>query len=131
VKPMADFTELLDSWQEGVEHFNARRFWEAHECWERGWASLPHIQKLHVQALIQTAGVFDLVKRGRPGAARSLSRLALEKIELRGAVPDFPRIHISGLQAALTGISVMTESELPLKIAEIRLQAELLLSPES
>ena len=23
--------------QEGIEHFNARRFWEAHEAWEALW----------------------------------------------------------------------------------------------
>jgi hypothetical protein len=122
---------LLDSWKEGIEHFNSRRFWEAHEAWERGWLKLPRVQKLHVQTLIQTAGVFDLVKRGRPQAALRLAKLALQKTGISEGELGFPRIHIPALAKVLSEILKIPENGLFSEIAKIRLKAELLLSPGS
>lgn len=122
-----------NDWQEGVEHFNNRRFWEAHESWERGWRSLPVLEKIHVQSLIQTAAVFDLMNRGRPGAARRVALLALKKLEnVRkngGLDPVFPRLDIPGLEPALIDLCASLESETGRKISKLTLKARLLLSP--
>ena len=130
---MAHSSDYLGNWTEGVDHFNGRRFWEAHEAWERGWRELPVVEKLHVQALIQTAAVFDLVRRGRPGAALSVARLALEKLEKiqkRGGIgARFPRLDIPGLDKALIDLCSLPEVEISKKIATLTLKARLLLSP--
>jgi hypothetical protein len=92
-------------WQKGVDHFNARRFWEAHEAWEQGWLKLPPKEKTHIQILIQGAGVFYLVEKGRIRGALSLAKAALEKCEwLRtqgGMQASYPRIEIPGLEEVL------------------------------
>jgi hypothetical protein len=125
--------EKLKYWQEGIDHFNDRRFWHAHESWEQGWLKLPELEKLHVQSLIQLCGVFDLVKRGRPSAALSLVRLALEKLEkirkLGGVVGTYPRIEVSELESTLLGLASIQEVDLPRAVSQISLKAELLLSP--
>jgi hypothetical protein len=124
--------ERLQFWNEGIAHFNDRRFWHAHESWERGWLELPEIEKLHVQSLIQFAGVFDLISKGRTGGALSLARLALQKVNqvqgtgLMNAV--FPRLEIPGIHEALELLSRTSESELPEKVSRISLKAQLLLS---
>jgi hypothetical protein len=139
-------TEKLRHWKEGVEHFNARRFWHAHESWEQGWLALPEIEKLHVQCLIQVCGVFDLVKRGRPSAALSLAQLAHEKLtrvgELGGVKSIYPRIEVAGIADVIDALTKVLRSEMArpqhseeaspelLKaILEISKKAELLLSP--
>jgi hypothetical protein len=100
--------ELLKSWRLGVEHFNAGRYWDAHEAWERGWVKLPPKEKLHVQSLIQGAAVFHLLEKGRISGAKSLTTSALAKLQLlrdRGGVDAiYPRIEIPGLEAVLKSI---------------------------
>ena len=126
-------SELLKSWEEGIAHFNERRFWEAHEAWERGWKSLLPVPKLHIQALIQAAAAFHLLELGRAGAARSLAGQALRKFTK--ASPPFPRIDVPGLDSALSKVAnappEMSASGIAGLIARFRLRAELLLSPRS
>ena len=75
---------------------------------------LPALEKLHVQALIQTAAIFDLIRRGRPGAALSVARLALDKLQkIRnqgGMEVTFPRLDIPGLELALNEICGLPEA---------------------
>ena len=55
----------------GVEHFNARRFWEAHESWEELWleADAPVVD--FYQGLIQLAAAYHHLQRGTfPGGVR-------------------------------------------------------------
>ena len=47
----------------GVEHFNAGRFWEAHEDWERIWLAAETDVREYVQGLIQIAAAYHHVKR--------------------------------------------------------------------
>jgi hypothetical protein len=56
---------------EGVEHFNSREFWHAHESWEELW--LESQSELHqfLQGMIQLAAAYHHVRRGTfPGAVR-------------------------------------------------------------
>jgi hypothetical protein len=130
---MTHSPDYLKNWAEGLEHFNARRFWEAHESWERGWRALPAIEKLHVQALIQTAAIFDLIRRSRSGAALSVARLALDKLQMirnqGGMDVTFPRLEIPGLEKALIDLCSLPEAEFAKKIPTLSLKARLLLSP--
>lgn len=86
---MSEFDEALER---GVELFNARRFWDAHEAWERAWLESEGERRIFLQGLIQLAAGFHLVERSRfPGATR-LFRAAIEK--LRRLPPRFASLHL-------------------------------------
>jgi uncharacterized protein len=56
---------------EGIDHFNAARFFEAHEAWETVWRSTTPEPKELLQGLIQVAvGMVHQLDRGRPAVAR-------------------------------------------------------------
>lgn len=56
---------------EGVEHFNAGRFFEAHEVWEEVWRSTTPEPRQLLQGLIQIAvAMVHHRDRGRPAVAR-------------------------------------------------------------
>jgi hypothetical protein len=118
----------LSDWQEGVDHFNSLRFWDAHEAWERGWLKLPPKEKTHIQICIQGAGVFYLIEKGRLRGAHSLAQAALGKMawirEQGGIDSTFPRVEIPGLKEALENF-VQRQILAP----KNRLHARLLLSP--
>ena len=115
---------------EGVALFNERRFWDAHEAWERGWRILPPAQKLHIQSMIQTAAVFHLLKLGRVDPARRLAKRALEK--LAQAPSFFPRVEVPGVVTVLQKIVDEKEGGTADWAIDLKdLRAELLLSPRS
>lgn len=49
---------------EGVERFNARRFWDAHESWEELWLAAETDLAEFLQGLIQIAAAYHHVQRG-------------------------------------------------------------------
>lgn len=69
---------------EGVALFNAQKFWEAHEAWERLWLEADGDEKLFLQGLIQLAAAYHHVQRGtaRPGGLRlfAKARAKLHKV---------------------------------------------------
>lgn len=97
--------ELLKSWREGVEEYNAGRFWEAHERWERGWKELPEPMRGWVQAWIQIAGSHYLKGKGRMRPAHALLERARGKIARRSAAMNgvLPRLEIEGWESGATG----------------------------
>ncbi|HVS30198.1 MAG TPA: DUF309 domain-containing protein [Thermoanaerobaculia bacterium] len=48
----------------GVEHFNAREFWDAHESWETIWLVAASDAEQFLQGLIQIAAAYHHVQRG-------------------------------------------------------------------
>jgi predicted metal-dependent hydrolase len=50
--------------RDAVEHFNACRFWEAHEDWETMWHEAEDPKRRWLQAMIQLAAAFFHVERG-------------------------------------------------------------------
>jgi predicted metal-dependent hydrolase len=69
----------------GVRHFNAGRFFEAHEAFEELLDAVEADERWDVLvALIQTAVAYHKCVSGHPGTARMLG-LAAEKL---GALPD-------------------------------------------
>lgn len=60
----------------GVEYFNRREYFEAHEAWERLWKGLDRsAEKDFVQGLIMVAAALHHYKRGEhTGAARLLGK---------------------------------------------------------
>jgi hypothetical protein len=68
--------------KEGIEHFNAGRYYEAHESWEDLWRTLQGNDRLFVQALIQAAVALHHLRRGNMAGARQLGRATFAKLSL-------------------------------------------------
>jgi predicted metal-dependent hydrolase len=67
---------------EGVDHFNAGRFFEAHEVLEEVWRSTTPEPKDLLQGLIQVAvGMVHYRDRGRPAVARRVLDKGRRRIE--------------------------------------------------
>jgi hypothetical protein len=77
--------EYLD----GIEHFNAGRFFEAHEAWEEIWTRSEGQTKLFYQALIQAAVALHHLERENYRGARSVYRNVMEKL------PALPPVFLS------------------------------------
>jgi uncharacterized protein len=87
-----------DKFQRGLEHFNAREFFEAHEVWEEIWLVETEPEKTFLQGLIQLAAAFHHYCRGNPQGAESLLASGIVKLT------RFPGHHrgldIAGLRTA-------------------------------
>src|SRR5437588_11561444 len=70
---------------EGVAHFNAHEFWEAHESWETIWLVAESDIEQFLQGMIQLAAAYHHVKRGTHRGAVRLFEAALRRLE------PFPR----------------------------------------
>jgi hypothetical protein len=68
--------------KEGIEHFDAERYYEAHESWEDLWRTLEGQDRLFVQALIQAAVALHHLRRGNLAGARQLARATFSKLAL-------------------------------------------------
>ena len=66
---------------EGVELWNARDFYKAHDPWESLWLERFGEEKDFIQGLILTTVALHHYARGNHRGARSRFRLALEKLE--------------------------------------------------
>jgi hypothetical protein len=66
----------------GIEHFNAGRYYEAHEDWEDLWRTLEGTDRLFVQALIQASVALHHLLRGNLAGARQLARSTFSKLAL-------------------------------------------------
>lgn len=64
--------EWLPGLRAGAEHFDAGRFWHAHEDWEREWKAHPGAHRHYLKGLIQLTAACHHLARGKPGAARAL-----------------------------------------------------------
>jgi hypothetical protein len=72
---------------EGVDHFNAREFWHAHESWETIWLEAESDVEQFLQGLIQLAAAYHHVQRGTFRGAVRLYDAALRR--LSGFPPNF------------------------------------------
>ncbi|MFN0158962.1 MAG: DUF309 domain-containing protein [Bacteroidota bacterium] len=67
--------------ERGIEEFNARYFFEAHDTWEELWMETTGSHRLFYQGLIQTAvGFYHLGNNNYKGACSQLTK-ALAKLE--------------------------------------------------
>jgi uncharacterized protein len=73
--------------EEGLAHFNAKRFFEAHEFWEEIWLVETEPEKTFLQGLIQITAAFHHHQSGNPEGAESLLAAGIVKL-LR-----FPKDH--------------------------------------
>ncbi|HLK85808.1 MAG TPA: DUF309 domain-containing protein [Candidatus Binataceae bacterium] len=76
-----DATRSPDRWLEGIELFNAGRFFECHEAWEDVWKKARGEERLFVQGMIQMAVAILHAQRGNARGARSVWNKARDKLE--------------------------------------------------
>jgi predicted metal-dependent hydrolase len=72
---------------EGVQLFNEKEFWHAHESWEELWLEAGTDLHQYLQGLIQLAAAYHHVQRGTTRGAVRLFDAALKRLEA------FPVIH--------------------------------------
>ena len=68
----------------GVENFNARRFFQAHEAWETAWHPSPDDERNFWQGITQVAVGFTHNQRGNSRGAMTLLRRGAKRIEPYG-----------------------------------------------
>jgi predicted metal-dependent hydrolase len=104
---------------EGIGHFNAREFWEAHESWEELWLASRSDAEQFLQGMIQLAAAYHHVQRGTLRGAVRLFDAALGRL---GSFPlDYCGIERELLEAAArrhrewaaAAVSEATESGAP------------------
>ncbi|HUF18750.1 MAG TPA: DUF309 domain-containing protein [Thermoanaerobaculia bacterium] len=66
---------------EGVDHFNAGRFWEAHESWEVLWLPARTDMRQFLQGLIQLAAAYLHLGRSNLSGSIRLYDAALSRLE--------------------------------------------------
>jgi len=80
-------SEHQEKFRRGVEQFNTRHFFDAHETWEEIWLGSPEPEKTFLQGIIQIAAAFHHYTRGNTRGARTLLEAGLRRLE------RFPDIH--------------------------------------
>lgn len=77
----ARFAIFPDHYLQGIEHFNAGQFFDAHEVWEEIWLRSSGDTKLFYQMLIQAAVGLYHYERGNARGARGMYTNVTEKLE--------------------------------------------------
>jgi uncharacterized protein len=77
-----------EHFEEGLELFNAGRFFECHEAWEEVWKRTHGDEKLLYQGLIQAAVAILHAERGNLEGAVSLCEKAMAKLDPLPAVHE-------------------------------------------
>jgi predicted metal-dependent hydrolase len=99
-------------YREGLEAFNSRQFFEAHELWEDVWRETPEPDKRFLQGLIQVAAAFHHHSRANLLGTRKLLQAGLLKLD------SFPEVHggleIEPLRSAVREwVAVLISGEVP------------------
>jgi uncharacterized protein len=90
-----DPERLLDI---GIEHFNARRFFQAHETWETAWHASPQDERDFWQGMTQVAVGFTHYQRENPKGSATLLQRGARKIASYGEV--YKGVPVAALAAA-------------------------------
>ncbi len=67
--------------ERGIDLFNARKFFEAHEEWEDAWRQEKGNPAYFLHGLIQVAAGFVKLQRGEPRGSAGLLRKGARKLE--------------------------------------------------
>lgn len=85
---------------EGIERFNAGRFYDAHDAWEEIWRSTTPEPRDLFQGLVQVAaGMHHVLDRGKPEPARRVLGKGRGRLEGFGAAVC--GLDVAGLLAAV------------------------------
>ena len=99
--------EHQQQFRRGIEQFNTRHFFEAHETWEEIWLASPEPRKTFLQGIIQVAAAFHHYGRGNHKGTRSLLEAGLRR--LANFPPSYCGLHLDPIrEAADHWVVVMT-----------------------
>ncbi len=112
----------LSQFLRGVELFNREEFYDCHDTIEEIWLQESSDQQPFLQGIIQAAVAFHHYQHGKWGAARSMLKLAIGKLQ------DYPEYHqsvkvkelvceLSGWKSALDEAIVSQKTHVPLGLA--------------
>ncbi len=73
--------DFEDQFAAGLDLFNSEEFYDCHDTIEEIWLQESSDQRPFLQGLIQAAVAFHHFQQGSWGAARSMLRLAIEKLD--------------------------------------------------
>jgi predicted metal-dependent hydrolase len=73
-------SEHRAKFRRGLEQFNARQFFDAHESWEEIWLSSPEPHKTFLQGIIQISAAFHHYTFGNMRGTRSLLEAGLRRV---------------------------------------------------
>jgi predicted metal-dependent hydrolase len=89
----------VDGYQRGIQLFNAREFYDAHEVWEDVWRESNGLEKQFLQGLIQAAVAFHHHSTGNVIGACSLMGRASKN--LAGCPEEFGGVRVTDLLESL------------------------------
>jgi uncharacterized protein len=72
--------EREKKFEEGLAHFNAKKFFEAHEFWEEIWLVESEPEKTFLQGLIQVTAAFHHRQQGNPEGVELLLAAGIVKL---------------------------------------------------
>jgi hypothetical protein len=72
--------ERKKKFEKGLAHFNAKKFFEAHEYWEEIWLVESEPEKTFLQGLIQITAAFHHRQRGNPEGVELLLASGIVKL---------------------------------------------------
>lgn len=73
--------ERGEQFQQGVDQFNAEKFFDAHESWEAIWLKAAEPDKTFLQGITQVTAAFHHHAQGNREGAESLLQKGLQKLE--------------------------------------------------
>lgn len=126
----------MDEWEQftkGIALFNQQEFYDCHDVIEDMWLQESSDEQPFLQGLIQSAVAFHHYQLGKLGAARSMLRLAIQKLE------EYPEIHrqvrlkqfLKALNAWKTGLDRAISSNTKDVIPESYPQIEMVSNPKA
>ena len=84
----------------GIELFNSREYFDAHEVWEEAWRAAPVEEKKFLQGLIQVAVALHHHSRGNLEGTRSLLDRAQRNLS---HYPDsYAGVNLAAVRAAIS-----------------------------
>lgn len=88
----------------GIRHFDARRFFQAHEAWETAWHRAPVSERDFWQGITQIAVGFTHLQRGNARGAVTLLRRGATKLEKQTSAPArFPAARLARAAREVAG----------------------------
>ena len=93
----------------GINLFNNRQFYDAHEYWEELWLEYHLSDKKFIQALIQLTVAYYHLSTGNTKGARSLLNKSLDKMKL--FIPENRGINVNEIINAIYSSIEMIDSE--------------------
>lgn len=87
--------QALAAFRQGIEHFNRREFFEAHEVWETLWRATPGPEREVYHGLIQVAVTCLHLTRGNLAGAKY--ELAQARAHLAPSLPQAQGIDLAAL----------------------------------